>query len=314
MTTTSRDARLARLTAATAGDTVTVPDDWEAPDGDQVTMTVAELLIDLEPGEVFTHNGDTDGLCWWHDRHGFAFTTDLAELGLEPDAVRERWAGLDAVPVGAVATLDEPTAFGDDDFTVGIGTDVRITGAKRYRDSSGRLIVWMLEAEGYPGWPFHVSTEQIDALGLTPDDFTTPDDEPIVTDTVPDGGAIAGDFSDETWGSAPADDDEDGDPVIGTVTVEVVPDTTGFVDAVKRVAREASDVVAAEGLALGEAQKERVLALEHARRVLEARRGKPRPAIGLMQTIGTTASTGEVVPARDLIAVAAFIADGEVRA
>lgn len=297
MTTTSRDARLARLNAATKGDTVTVPDGWEKPDVEEPRQYVADA--DLRPGDVLTNDGDDErewrlgraaarraGNGFWYD------AADLAELGLEPDAVRERWAGLDAVPAGAVATLDEPTAFGDDDFTVGIGTDVRITGAKRYRDSSGRLIVWMLEAEGYPGWPFHVSTEQIDALGLTPDDFTTPDDEPIVTDTVPAGGAIAGDFSDETWGSAPADDDGD----TRTVTMRVVPDVSGL------------------ALDLGEVQRGRVAALEHALRVLEARRGKPNPVIGLMQTIGTAASTGEVVPARDLVAVAAFIADGEVRA
>ena len=351
---TERHARFARLDQCTADDQVVIPDGWTPPD-DTSGITVA--VDGLEPGVTFTHDGGTDRLPWYGPP-GYAYTADLAVLGLESESTLERWAALDALPVGAVAELSPPATFGPDDYLVGMPDGVRVAAVRLASHRAGAG-VWRLKPEGSDGWPYTVRTEQIDALGLTPDNFTTGDDAGLVervqaalgltpddstagddapagprvteSDAVPEGTAIAGDFT-------AADDDEhdehDGDDEpksIGTVTIDVVPDTTAFEDRIKAVAAEVSgtlrgldeelearprpvSVITGSPLSdlaghLDEYAQERVAALELAMRVLEARRRPSGTGTGFGNLIG--AVPGKMIDVQDMIDVAAFIATGD---
>ena len=342
---TERHARFARLDQCTADDQVVIPDGWTPPD-DTSGITVA--VDGLEPGVTFTHDGGTDRLPWYGPP-GYAYTADLAVLGLESESTLERWAALDAVPVGAVAELSHPATFGPNDYLVGMPEGVRVAAVRLERRTVAAGVgVWRLKPEGSDVWMYTVRTEQIDALGLTPDNFTTgddaglvgrvqaalgltPDDAPAgprvtVSDAVPEGTAIAGDFT--------ADDDEhDGDEPksIGTVTIDVVPDTAAFEDRIKAVAAEVSgtlrgldeelealprpvSVITGRPLSdlaghLDEYGQERLAALELAMRVLEARRRPSGTGTGFAGLIG--AGPGKMVDVQDMIDVAAFIAIGD---
>ena len=326
---TERHARFARLDQCTADDQVVIPDGWTPPD-DTSGITVA--VEKLEPGVTFTHDGGTDRLPWYGPP-GYAYTADLAVLGLESESTLERWAALDAVPVGAVAELSPPATFGPDDYLVGMPDGVRVAAVRLERRTVAAGVgVWRLKPEGSDVWMYTVRTEQIAALGLTPGNFTTGDDAPAgprvtVSDAVPEGTAIAGDFT--------ADDDEhDGDDEpksIGTVTIDVVPDTTAFEDRIKAVAAAVSDtlrgldeelearprpvsVITGRPLSdlaghLDEYGQERLAALELAMRVLEARRRPSGTGTGFAGLIGS--GPGKMVAVQDMIDVAAFIAIGD---
>lgn len=324
---TERHARFARLDQCTADDQVVIPDGWTPPD-DTSGITVGTK--NLAPGVVFAHDGGTDALPWYAREVGYVYTADLAVLGLEPESTLERWAALDALPVGAVAELSHPATFGPDDYLVGMPDGVRVAAVRLERRTVAAGVgVWRLKPVGSDGWPYTVRTEQIDALGLTPDNFTTGDDAPAgprvtVSDAVPEGTAIAGDFT--------ADDDEHDEPTsIGTVTIDVVPDTTAFEDRIKAVAAEVSgtlrgldeelealprpvSVITGSPLSdlaghLDEYGQERLAALELAMRVLEARRRPSGTGTGFAGLIGS--GPGKMVDVQDMIDVAAFIAIGD---
>lgn len=110
------------------------------------------------------------------------------------------------------------------------------------------------------------------------------------------------------------DDDEDGPKA--SVTVEVVPDVSGFADALKSSLEGTSvsvdvDNVAAQQPTLDEFQLERVAALEHSLRILESRRGPKASGQGPIAAMVSSGNTVPMVGKRDLIDVAAFISIGE---
>ena len=173
-------------------------------------------------------------------------------------------------------------------------------------------------------------------LGLEPDRTRTPDVDAgprvSVSDAVPEGTAILGDFSQEpettTRGEkaraardADADDapqGEDGESTsIGSVTVTVTPDTAAFEARLDTLSVQADELAARiatlpETYELDEYQRERVAALEQALRVLESRRpGRGAEAGSLAAMFGKRADV-PLVGKRDLVDVAAFIANGDV--
>lgn len=320
MTTNDFDDRLARLTGAKKGDTVTVPDDWGLPDDDVTLGVDRELLRDIERRDVFVNDGSGDQLPWHNETHGYTWTVDLARLGLDVDAPAPAAPDLDAlaaVPEGYEAIFAEPTRFPDGANTLGCGYGTEFVAARRAGKSGHGEALFGLRTERSV-WLFEVYAEQIAALGLTADDFTAPDaaDEPSVTVTgaVPYRvGGILGDFSDETW-AGPADDGS------GTAILDVVPDTDAFRDAVRKVSERPAateervdepdvPVPGEPRVWLDEFQQERVAALEHAIRLLESRRNSDGPATKLFGV-----ETARIVSARDMITVARFIVEGEVPA
>lgn len=253
MTTNDYDARLARLNAATRGDTVTIPDGWEKP-SDALARRLAVRRADLRPGDVFTHDGE-DELQWELEKGARARignrvwyeSEHLAQFGLDVDAT-------DAADEPA----DEPTA--GTVYTVPAGTELPTDG------------------------------------------------------TLPDGAVPLGRIdADGLVGDHGQDDDEDGPTPIGSVTVRVIPDTDGFVEAVAKAAGEAADAVDAAGFHLDEYQRERVAALEQALRILESRRA---PDTSGTKTFGDFFARSGVpmVGVRDVVYVAAFIAEAETGA
>lgn len=109
-------------------------------------------------------------------------------------------------------------------------------------------------------------------------------------------------------------DEEDGPKA--SVTVEVVPDVSGFADALKSSLEGTSvwvdvDNVAAQQPTLDEFQLERVAALEHSLRILESRRGPKASGQGPIAAMVSSGNTVPMVGKRDLIDVAAFISIGE---
>lgn len=110
-----------------------------------------------------------------------------------------------------------------------------------------------------------------------------------------------------------ADDDQEsqGGEHIGHVHVRVIPDTDGFVEAVAKAAGEAADAIDAAGFHLDEYQRERVAALEQALRVLESRRDPKAGNEGALAGLFSKGTTVPAVAPRDLIDVAAFIAEAD---
>lgn len=268
MTSNDYDARLARLETAKQGDTITVPDDWEKPAAADVDLEVSSLLIDTEPGDVFTHDGSDDGLPWWHDDHGHTFTTDLARLGFDVDGHATATDQIDEAIDKRIATSDALADEDDQDGDEPIGS---------------------------------VSDDGIEL------------DENRKNDACcgcPECARLC-----HGCDACEPDDDEEGGP-IGSVTVEVVPDVSGFADALKSSLEGTSvsvdvDNVTAQRPTLDEFQLERVAALEHSLRILESRRAPKASDKGALANLFSQGTLAPMVGKRDLIDVAAFISIGE---
>lgn len=312
--TTPTEARRARLEACEADDTITVPDDWQLPDDVQ-----AGPPADLRPGDGFTNDG-TGNFEWSLDRPArnrprnliWYRSATLAALGLEPDKVVARWNALGDVPVGHVAYLDEPTTFPPNTYSLGIGPGITIAKAKRL--GSG----W--ELTDADGCTFRAREEQVDALGFTPDMFRTPATRTVTAeelDATPEADGPADDADTTTRGAkARAARDREESTSIGHVHVTITPDTDAFEARLDELSARADELAARiatlpETYVLDEYQRERVAALEQALRILESRRAAKGAEPGSLASMFGKRAEVPMVGKRDLVDVAAFIADGD---
>ena len=290
---TTDNTRRRRLRDASEGATVTIPDGWEPP------VDAEPEERQLVPGDRFTNDGSGDGVPWQLDdaaraRLGLGSRywgfDRLARLGLDVDPADDDQddtttatgedqtaiiAALGALPVGSTLTFDEPRDFTPGADRAGIAGSFRITGLTRRVDG------W--DAPGVhteiPDWTanFTLSSRHLPGLGVTADDFDTP--EPVLTGTqwehigyISEDGVTIPETDDE-YNDDETDDDE---------------------------------------YHLDDYQRERVAALDEALRVLEARRA-PETADKARSFGDMFAPTGRpMVKPADLITVAAFIADGTI--
>lgn len=296
---TTDNTRYLRLRDASKGATVTIPDGWEPP------ADAEPHQRQLAPGDRFTNDGNDYGVPWQLDdaadarigrvsRHWDAWT--LARLGLDVDPADDDQddtttatgedqtaiiAALDALPVGSTLTFDEPRDFTPGAYRAGIHSSFRITGLTRREDE------W--DAPGVhteiPDWTanFTLRSSHLPGLGVTADDFDTPD---------------AG--------------DDDPAPVARRGRCRC-PFCTAIRDSAPRgVDWSKLSVTPPAVPALDEYQRERVVALDEALRILEARRA-PETADKARSFGDVFAPTGRpMVKPTDLINVAAFIADGTI--
>ena len=316
MNTTDNTRRL-RLRAAGKGATVTIPDGWEPP------ADAEPEERQLVPGDRFTNDGRGYDVPWQLDaaaraRLGFGSRywgfDRLARLGLDVDPADDDQddtttatgedqtaiiAALEALPTGSTLTFDEPRDFTPGADRAGIAGSFRITGLTRRVDG------W--DAPGVhteiPDWTanFTLSSRHLPGLGVTADDFdpaTDADQDDSTGDTPP---AATGCDCEHCEAVRNGDEDERSrGTTFGTVSVKVVPDTSDL------------EVTGDEPPRLDEYQRERVAALEHSLRILEARRA-PETADKARSIGDVFAPTGRpMVKPADLITVAAFIADGTI--
>lgn len=292
-------ARRGRLRAAGKGATVTIPDGWEAPTGAELDER------QLAPGDRFTNDGSGDDVPWRlndtaYARNGRAArywdAWGLARLGLDVDPADDDQddtttatgedqtaiiAALGALPVGSTLTFDAPRDFTPGADRNGIDSSFRITGLTRRVDGWDAPGVHTGNAD----WTvtFALQSRHLPGLGVTADDFDTPD---------------AG--------------DDDPAPVARRGRCRC-PFCTAIRDSAPRgVDLSKLSVTPPAVPALDEYQRERVVALDEALRVLEARRA-PETADKERSFVDVFAPTGRpMVKPADLINVAAFIADGTI--
>lgn len=224
-----------------------------------------------------------------------------------------RLSRLSAAPAGATVTVPagwvKPTTLPKELFAWPSLAGVSLEPGDTFcNDGTGDRLCWALDDDARDrtgNWQWHTA-KQLAALGLDVDEVPAPEPVPetIVTDAVPAGTAIAGDFSGETVWGAPADDGLDEAQRVRIAALEHGPRVLD-VDEADEPAGET-----AAGFHLDESQRERVAALEHAVRVLESRRpAEPGPKQSFADILGRTGRAA--VSAQDMIDVAAFIADGE---
>lgn len=295
-------ARRHRLNTADEGATVTIPAGWTPPD-DPLGLVDHRLRRALKPGDVLTNDGRGDTLPWRHDVAGCVYSSVLAYLGLdvdEDDAV----AALDALPKGATLTFDEPRDFAPGAYRMGIPGNYRIAGLLHEGDGD-----WEARGVRVTGGDckFWLPSSRLPALGVTAADFATSDSEEPTGDA-PEVDKPEVDKPDDATGDTPpattgcdceyCEAVRRGGSTIGTVSVNVVPDTGDL------------KVTGDEPPQLDEYQLERVAALDEALRILEARRA-PETSDKARSFGDVFAPTGRpMVKTGDLVTVAAFIADG----
>lgn len=296
-------ARRGRLRDASKGATVTIPDGWEPP------ADAEPEERQLAPGDRFTNDGSGDDVPWHLDdtadarlgraRRYWGFDR-LARLGLDVDPADDDQddtttatgedqtaiiAALDALPVGSTLTFDAPRDFTPGADRAGIARPFRITGLTHREDQWDAPGVHTRNAD----WTvtFTLQSRHLPGLGVTADDFDTPD---------------AG------------DDDPAPAPVARRGRCRCrCPYCTAIRDSAPRgVDWSKLSVTPPAVPALDEYQRERVAALEHSLRILEARRA-PETSDKARSFGDVFAPTGRpMVKTGDLINVAAFIADGTV--
>lgn len=247
-----------------------------AGEGDTVTVpkgwtpppSIADRLEGLLPGDVFTNDGDSE-VEW---RLGVVVGSRRG-LSLYSDSTDLAFLGLD------VDGADEPGSVTADGYAVG--------GFMRFGELSGDGVA-LDENTDEVDEPVSCGCGTCEAIAAASgnDDETDDDGAPLR--------------------HCPCDACEpDDDDAIGTVSVRVVPDTSGFAEA---LADAVPDHVKYR---LDEYQRERVAAAEQALRLLESRRGPQGGTAGVFGNIAGTRAEVPMVGTRSLIDVAAFIADGD---
>lgn len=319
------------------GDRITIPDGWTLPANALARLTAGgrEEVEPIAPGWTLTHDGGPDSIPWGlrkpHERYANFYLADIDVEALRIPRDAADWIdtdaeaaaavidALDALPEGAEAVLDPPRTIreGFDDCGIGHSNPIaKVVRSGRGRlegnDNAARYTIYAASGAVLGGF-----SEQVAGLGLTADDFRVPapaqafspdaDDEPrerfahvhVAFDgtgqeqEVDDDGAPLRACPDDECTCNPSEGDD------------LVPVETKEHQAVR-------DVVATDQRPLlDEWQLERVAALEHSLRVLESRRGPSGGQTGAFQMIAGKPHEVPMVKPRDLIDVAAFIADGD---